>query len=587
MIPQIPPQLNPILMGLVIRLGFLLRHAPNEFNSITTVIGFELPQLVINETLAVVTEDNSGTTTPTRDEYLFTWIELFNPWPDAIDPVDGNDGTALLNSSTNTPIFMLQINRMNAVTPDGTDSPPLPPVAIPPNPSNTNPPPNTALTAQNQFILFNETTSSVSANTYNSTPSADGGLVSSNLRVYGRNAGSVSSRPGYFVVGPSTTARTSMKTNTVFQYPSGLTNDYSAAACAFKWPGINAGSLEPQVDIRLYRLRNPFAPMQVDPTQPAYNPYITIDSVSQQLQNVASARPFTQRMIDTTNSNNATTNPVTPTTQQTGLYFIKDNSSGAQNMPRPTWINNSPTGGTVPGSYLSWQRRQPWHGYNGDWRPYLSSGSSVAHPFMGTLINSTTNQNLEGAFLGLPSLVNPLRYSTMTVTSPYTNLNVDNAMRQNGFTPVAQTFGAVNTNAYKRWENFPFLNRQLATPLELLSLRLYGSHLWFLKGNNTVTEWRLRFTDDCEFFPHPWTLDPSVMPGSSTNPFYERLWRTRPVPWYSDSRLTHPTFPQLSIRPRRRLILFLRRQHLPIRLKHRCPCRTCTGSSSLWSAVRE
>ena len=533
---------------------------PNEYTSITTVMGFELPQLVISETMAVVVEDNSNASSspPIRDEYLLNWIELFNPWPDTIDPVDGGQGTALFDNGANKqPIFMLQINRLNTLDPDCTDvgNAQLPLFDFPPFDFSLPPKDSSPLTPQSQLVLFNGTTASAPSAINKkgaSTVTIDGGLSNGTIsaRVSGRlGSGSASgTSAGYFVVGPMNV--TMKNPNTSFVIPT-IKNDYTASACAFVWEGANKSSSEPQIDIRLYRLRNPFVAFNS-----TSNPYIAIDSVSQQAQQIPSVRSFNQRMVDSSNQNEAqiADPPPSISPQKTGFNYVKDLSIQSDPSVQPDWTSTPQLQSVTPPAYVSSQRRQPWHGYNADWRPYLVGATPGAHPLMGTLLN-VNNQNLEGAFLGLPSLSNPTRYYSSVLIPPisatgstiYSNQNVDNAMRQNGFSPETPSFGSVNNKAYMKWESFPFPNRQLASPLELLSLRLYGSHLWFLKGGNSSCEWRLRFTDDCEFFPHPWRLNSSVMPGGSGGDFYERLWRTRQVPWYQDSRVSHPTFPQVAL----------------------------------------
>jgi hypothetical protein len=84
-------------------------------------------------------------------------------------------------------------------------------------------------------------------------------------------------------------------------------------------------------------------------------------------------------------------------------------------------------------------------------------------------------------------------------------------------------------------------------------VRLYGSAVWRVGqeqsgaqvGGNT-TEWRLRFTDDFEFVTRAWV--PSVGDSSMdrNKTLYERVWRSRQVPWYLDSRLSHPNWPKFT-----------------------------------------
>ncbi len=91
----------------------------------------------------------------------------------------------------------------------------------------------------------------------------------------------------------------------------------------------------------------------------------------------------------------------------------------------------------------------------------------------------------------------------------------------------------------ERWQTIPFANRQLATPLELLNVRLYGSHL--SEPTAGIFEWRQRFTDDFEFM----TQGVPVVDGSGTlgtTAYFERTWRSRQIPWFTSDRVTHPTW---------------------------------------------
>lgn len=99
--------------------------------------------------------------------------------------------------------------------------------------------------------------------------------------------------------------------------------------------------------------------------------------------------------------------------------------------------------------------------------------------------------------------------------------------------------GAQNPGASVFNVSFPFLNRRLATPLELLSVRLYGTHQWQpntvlvlpagaapIDSPEGLREWRLRFTDD-------YSYDESSSAGT-------RNHRDRVVPWLEDNREIHP-----------------------------------------------
>jgi hypothetical protein len=486
-----------------------------EFASLTQVIGFELPQLVINESLSIIAEDVVPGTTPETDEILLNWVELFNPWPNVIDPVDSTAGTALIDLD-NKPVFLLQVNRLDATDPDVRSSTSAHGVTAPMAIADP---------AANDRRIVNFTgIGAVPTGRASANLGTDGGPTSApgRARVLGRGSGGKE----YFVIGPpkiETVLQITPPTEIDPLIPQTITNDYTASAFANDVVSTQSNkTAKPLVEVRLYRRRNPLAVHNAET-----NPFVVIDKVSQQYDGRPSAREYTERKFDSTLAAS-----VSPSDRETGLYFIKDKSTEATmagTLP-PDWAT-----GTPPTALSSFQRRQPWHGYNSDWRPYSATiGAGTPHPFVATVFGKA-NQNLEGAFLGLPSLSETLGHYVGTAPTNFTVDDIANGMRQNGFVPDIPSFGVVNNSAYKRWEAFPFLNRQLATPLELLSVRLYGSHMWFLSGG--VQEWRLRFTDDFEFFPHPWRLKSMA----TTDPFYERSWRSRQIPWYQDSRVNHPT----------------------------------------------
>jgi hypothetical protein len=139
-------------------------------------------------------------------------------------------------------------------------------------------------------------------------------------------------------------------------------------------------------------------------------------------------------------------------------------------------------------------RQQPWHGENRPWDPQ-TTGLAM---------------NEENKYLGPPLATTALAASGFL---PSTNGNAHTL----GVTP-----GTDDTVLYS--VSFPFLNRDYASPLELLHLRLYGSHFWtgVSDGSGGTGQWRLRFTDDFEY--------------NAAN----RVIRDRRVPWYEDNRALHP-----------------------------------------------
>lgn len=506
----------------------------DEYKSITRVMGFELPDLVINESLAIFTDnkeqDPANPSQNIRFEYMFTWIELFNPWPETIDPADASKaGGVLLAQASGESIYLIQLNRLNESTPNGTDSPPLAPIGV-----------VDGTTLAPQLIRFNAPngTNETSLTPTNSpidgssTVSVDGAPASSPVVVHGRNS-SATSRPGYFVIGPASTLLTSVPGVTFPTIAGSGTPDYSASACILRKQTKDPNtSIAPRVDIRLYRKRNPLVNHDSE-----LNPYVVVDSLSQPFSGTEIIRKYNERQYSPPGGPAPTSDLAAkgPVKKDMGVYFVKN--TVVNDSERPTWAATAPS---VTGGFESAQRRQPWHGFNRDWTPYPTGAT---HPLNGKVLGNP-DQNIEGYFLGLPSLIDPRKYSSSSI-SGYVPNDDANGMRQNGFGPATVSLGTVNSNALKRWASFPFLNRQLATPLELLSVRLYGSHLWFLPTSPAVKEWRLRFTDDFEFFPHAWRPESYATSVSSTNAVYERLWRSRLVPWYQDGRVTHPTFSSL------------------------------------------
>src|SRR5262249_33489247 len=59
-----------------------------------TVLGFEMPDLVINEGVAVTTDLPETPPTMPTNEVTFVWAELFNPWPNETDLDNGAVGVA-------------------------------------------------------------------------------------------------------------------------------------------------------------------------------------------------------------------------------------------------------------------------------------------------------------------------------------------------------------------------------------------------------------------------------------------------------------------------------------------------------------
>lgn len=160
-------------------------------------------------------------------------------------------------------------------------------------------------------------------------------------------------------------------------------------------------------------------------------------------------------------------------------------------------------GAITPAQRFSKVRRRPWQG---------EAQTAVAGPL-------TPYFNKEENFLGVPKATVPID-SGFVLSTDGTNAN---------------TLGLINgAEDAAVYSTFPFLNRPLASPLELLPLRLYGSHYWATAPSGDANpEWRMRFTDDYQYYP-------------GTHATFPRVWRSRQVPWLLDSELgsavVHPEF---------------------------------------------
>jgi hypothetical protein len=540
----------------------------DQWRGTCTVIGFELPDLVINETISLVQENivepppgPPPQPDPTRHEVLNTWVELMNPWPGTPDPVSPLTssgqvvrGIRLYDPALGQPRFMVGVTNQacgilpRLVTPTLTDVDPK----------------------YRELVRFDVagTTTGQSTDGYFLPGAVAEPFVASRDGANRSPADTLTTGDyGYFVIGPDTNSNIESLTNPAqSKYAENTpkiggdwnptdantlstTQDYAATACGQVLPQSSdsaGGPADMVVEVKLYRVRNPFRAFDA-----IENPYIVIDTVRMDAANRPTVEPFFERTGPTANPTSET-----PTASSyPGIYYAQDRTppTSPPNISKvPTWA----TGGQPEAGRYSWQRRQPWHGWNSDWDPYQLNNPTVAatHPLVdsrgasGGL--SARPMNAEGLFLGLPSLA--LAKNT-TETMKF------NALRQNGFIPATPTFTkstaggnptrrTLNGTAagsglqdLKRWQTIPFANRQLATPLELLNVRLYGSHFWELPGAANIREWRLRFTDDFEFFTHAYAM-PDSSGSMAANPFFERTWRSRQIPWFTSDRVTHPTW---------------------------------------------
>lgn len=248
--------------------------------------------------------------------------------------------------------------------------------------------------------------------------------------------------------------------------------------------------------IGIYRLRNPFQQHNA-----SSNPYVQLD----QMQVISS--------------------PTYGPTATGGAWEISDGMMMTENPP--------------VGERISRQRLRAWHG---EARSALTVGDfAYANDFQMALYLGAPDYRVGGVTGFVKGTVSPGTPHTLLDTTSGSSLR-----------PLADNTGAASAAGYF----FPFLNRKLATPLELLSVRLYGSHRW--KDNTPVSssvvtgvygptgapatlpatvltpeEWRLRFTDDYA------RLDSTVLelPPSEQE---KRIVRDRVVPWLEDNRDRHP-----------------------------------------------
>jgi hypothetical protein len=502
-----------------------------------TVMGFEMPDLVISEGVSVTVDDQNAAGT---NEITFVWAELFNPWPNETDLDSGAAGVTaptprgrLFDQTPATPItpggrtlaqsrFVLGVRQNNALA--GNKAPEAPGTlgdfhgntqryvhfAGP----NTSPGMNGVNTPDGNFTAPRDAGSN--------GPDIRGGqrlLVEPNL--FAATMGGTAD-PGVLIQdwtpasGPN---RFTCSAPILDTDAEDLNGTYDLRIVR---PAVNPGDdNDANVVVSLYRLRNPYRDWH-----PVTNPYIAIDTL--ELRGNAANQTLAE-----------------------GAYDL--------------------TKGTPPaiGERRSMERKQPWHGSNRPWTPYKGATTNP----MATLFDgaSTPPRFLEGKFLGFPYLtadatpagvVNPtmttqqwgnqliangfektnpavatrghtLHGTGETTATPYATNHTDTQNTQDAGLPANQS----------RYVSFPFLNRQLASPMELLSVRLYGSYPWAVPGSTTAgqdREWRLRFTDDFEF--RQATADNQVGPNYPPLPGggFNRVYRSREVPWYLNDRTLHP-----------------------------------------------
>ncbi|MFQ3650709.1 MAG: hypothetical protein SNJ75_10270 [Gemmataceae bacterium] len=332
----------------------IFQWAPGEF-----VYGTELPRLVINEYYAQFDNlradlDNQM---PQRQKFYYrlnVWVELHNPMPSETPPSAAPEGgTVRLHNGTWAAYRLRLCRRPNANirAPENTRGAP-----DPANVENNNP--------DEQFVVDNWGGAAGNDATRTVAPN------------YGAYAGAANSNQGFYVVGPEpdygvppladsnpglAALRTWGETNTLsIRIP--VEGDPNATTPT-TYDASNAPSLI------LERLANPYLPPQNDPTQPLYNPYITVDYVAKlrvnegrittktadiNPENVAArhsygkVHPFASfdTNDDTVPVTRATAlwqpaNPVTPAAGQVLHTFMRHNAREDTGPPDPTLANQT------------------------------------------------------------------------------------------------------------------------------------------------------------------------------------------------------------------------------------------------------
>ncbi len=454
--------------------------SPDQWRAACTVIGFELPELVVNETISVVQENYvKDTANPmadaVRSEVLNTWVELMNPWPGMVDPVsplEVNNGQPVRGIRLTDPAVGGQSRFMVGITCTAGGINPLKPTTSIGGSNET---------TYQSFVRFSNT--GIGAGSDGVLRSSTAGV---DVYVPSRDGATRQPNPdflktgdyGYFVIGPGTPAEIAAATwngapplNKQTGYGDsnvldaavwdGLpgTQDYASTACGQPLPSPTTAAAKEQmvVEVKLYRVRNPFALWDE-----ITNPYVVIDTVR---LDAADRKIVQDNAKRGTSGNLDNVTAVTAIAGRPGVYFSEESNtadiptSQQTNRVVPTWGGN-----TVASDRLSWQRRQPWHGWNAEWDPYQVN-SAASHPLVSASSPlSSRPMNLEGLYLGLPSLA----WSRNT-----TELNNINSLWQNGFIPLRpslkSTFDQYGPNApgmqlliRRKWSSRRFVERTRA-----------------------------------------------------------------------------------------------------------------------------
>lgn len=383
------------------------------------VIGFELPELVINEAYACAWNENDST------DKVWWWTELRNPWPNTFDSSGTRIPTRsvpLFDTKNNESIYKLRVVDETAG-------------------------------GGNRFVGnydFNPTNSTPAPTI--ETVSADDGK-NGGLYLYGPRDPHVEAMPPEPKPEELGVAGWASDLNSYTSSAASAPNPYQRAKAA------TADPKQYRLHIDLMKKRNPYAPSASHPTSPdPKNPYIHFDYVD---------------------LNGYGADPDNP---DSGYCWHK-----VADMPE------------ITSTKMSIERRQPWVGQG------RRSGWKAA-----TNKNAYNSAEM-GKLLGYPK-IDPAAGNIKLWTA--NKLPADKPVDQYaGFAPSidgsGNTFHAAhgerNSRDAEAYLSFPFLNRALATPLELLSLRIYGCSYYSDLSTFETTDadafedsWHLRFMDDFE-----------------------------------------------------------------------------------------
>lgn len=508
---------------------------PNELNVANTVMGFELPRVVINEAVSVFHPfEYSGPGAVNSPEFrakFFTWVELFVPGE---QPVRLSDSAREATGSY-YPMYLLSA-RLNPETGN--------------TPLRTNPDPNcpvggadpNAVPLQDfkkHFVTF---------------ANADAKYPDDSLSLSADLAGR-----SYIILAPDR----SLDDQTNGEPQPDMIPDFNFVDATVK---------------------------EEDSTQLRTNAYIPYDDdqEGETVANVQGALKFTHRLdhylkLEDVPSHMPMTinlyrlrNPYLSHDQWNNPYVIIDQLQlpfRSKNGSPDKWIGsyrtNYESGSVTPvAERISAERRQPWHGsqmpicpnYPDDTDPTSEViGSCMGFPLLNVPF---ANRYYDTDKLPIRNrVVNDPRVNARLASTITDSTSRGNSLFNNGFVGAlnvanadgiveTHTFGSANSTDAPIYASFPFANRQLASPLELLSVRLYGSHYWTdfrlftgqlptareedkywkfgnVQSTTKLGEWRLRFTDDFEYIPND-------------SLYGNGIWRSRQVPWFLDNRMIHP-----------------------------------------------